>query len=157
MVVESKTRFAVSFGLRMAEELAAAQTLPVSSRLGPQIEWRLSNAEGGFKPYAAIVRHILGSAGGAEDPAAAEEPVETVEDAGDQAAGDAAAIAPAAPQVLVVTRLGVGGTCHVAYVDAAANDDADALAREAADALALDFDCGTDVAKPFGPFEAWGS
>lgn len=44
-------------------------------------------------------------------------------------------------QALVVTRIGDKDACHVAYVDAIANPDAIALAREAADGLARRFDC----------------
>lgn len=44
-------------------------------------------------------------------------------------------------QVLVVTRVGPGGSCHVAYVDALANIDANELARQAADLLSPEFDC----------------
>jgi hypothetical protein len=48
-------------------------------------------------------------------------------------------------QVLVVTRLGETGTvCHVGYVDALANPEANALAREIADGWAPGFVCGID-------------
>ena len=47
-------------------------------------------------------------------------------------------------EVLVVTRLGRGETCHVAYVDARANRNANRLAREAADRMARNFRCGID-------------
>jgi hypothetical protein len=52
--------------------------------------------------------------------------------------------------LLVVTRLPPGAVCPVAYVDAAANPNADELARQAADDLARDFKCGTDQAKVIG-------
>jgi hypothetical protein len=45
-------------------------------------------------------------------------------------------------RVLVVTRLGPGGVCHVGYVDARANPDANALARKIADESARTFKCG---------------
>lgn len=50
-------------------------------------------------------------------------------------------------QVLVVTRIARDGVCHVAYVDARANANANELARQAADTLAGNFDCrnGTPV------------
>jgi hypothetical protein len=47
-------------------------------------------------------------------------------------------------QMLVVTRLPPGPVCHVAYVDAQANPNANELARRAADRLARDFRCGAD-------------
>ncbi len=43
--------------------------------------------------------------------------------------------------VLVVTQLGAGQTCHVAYVDAGANKNANALARAEADKAGA-IDCG---------------
>jgi hypothetical protein len=48
-------------------------------------------------------------------------------------------------QVLVVTRLGPGGVCHVGYVDALANANANALARTIADERARTFDCANDM------------
>lgn len=47
-------------------------------------------------------------------------------------------------QILVVTRIEPGNTCHVAYIDARANANANALAREAAENLIPDFECARD-------------
>ena len=125
MIAEGDLRFFVSYGFGAPEEKAAGQTLPPFNTLGPRIEWRLSNAEGAWKPFATILRyHVEREAG---------------EDEG---------------EVLVVTRLAPGATCHVAYVDARANADANILAREAADELARDFDCA-DEPEIVGEFEAW--
>jgi hypothetical protein len=44
----------------------------------------------------------------------------------------------------VVTRLPPGVVCHVGYVDALANVNANELAREIADKHARDFICGKD-------------
>jgi hypothetical protein len=55
-----------------------------------------------------------------------------------------------AKPLLVVSRLPPGAVCPVAYVDAAANPNADELARQAADELARDFKCGTDQVKVIG-------
>jgi hypothetical protein len=52
--------------------------------------------------------------------------------------------------LLVVSRLPPGAVCPVAYVDAAANPNADELARQAADELARNFKCGTDQVKVIG-------
>jgi hypothetical protein len=52
--------------------------------------------------------------------------------------------------MLVVTKLPPGAVCPVAYVDAAANANADELARQAADQIARDFKCGTDQPKVLG-------
>jgi hypothetical protein len=57
---------------------------------------------------------------------------------------------PIAKPMLVVTRLPPGPVCHVAYIDAKANPDANALARNAADAAARDFRCGKDAVKVIG-------
>ena len=54
-------------------------------------------------------------------------------------------------QVLVITRLGPGGqTCHIGYVNASINPDANTIAREVADNLARAFDCAKDNALEFG-------
>jgi hypothetical protein len=55
-----------------------------------------------------------------------------------------------AKPMLVVTKLPPGAVCPVAYVDAAANPNADELARQAADQIARDFKCGTDQPKVLG-------
>ena len=47
-------------------------------------------------------------------------------------------------RVLVVTRLGAGGVCHVGYVDALANPDGNMLARRIADEKARAFRCNKD-------------
>ena len=49
-----------------------------------------------------------------------------------------------AGQVLVVTRLGPGGVCHVGYVDGRANPNANELAVQIADQHARTFKCGKD-------------
>jgi hypothetical protein len=43
--------------------------------------------------------------------------------------------------VLVISKIGASESCHVAYVDALANEDAIALARRIADSKARSFDC----------------
>ncbi len=45
-------------------------------------------------------------------------------------------------EVLVVSRIAEGESCHVAYVDALANPDAIVMARTIADEKATTFDCG---------------
>jgi hypothetical protein len=47
-------------------------------------------------------------------------------------------------EVLVVTRLGPEGVCHVGYVDGRQNTDATTLARAIADRHARAFRCGKD-------------
>jgi hypothetical protein len=54
-------------------------------------------------------------------------------------------------QVLVITKLGgPGQVCHIGTVDARANPDANAIAREVADNGAADFDCGRDSSLQYG-------
>jgi hypothetical protein len=57
---------------------------------------------------------------------------------------------PIAKPMLIVTRLPPGPVCHMAYIDVAANPDANELARKAADEIARDFKCGTDAVKVIG-------
>ena len=125
MVAEGDLRFFVSYGFGAPDEKAATQTLPPFNRLGPRIEWRLSNESGGFRPFATILRFFTSRETG-EDEA----------------------------EVLVVTRLEESATCHVAYIDATANENANEMARAAADELARGFDCA-DEPEIVGDFEAW--
>jgi len=131
MVAESDLRMMVSYGLTSTEEKAASQTLPPFNHLGEKIEWRLSNASGGYKPFAAIVRYVT----------AAPEPEEGKEKG-------------PAGEVLVVTRIEPGATCQIAWIDALANPDANELARKAADEKAPDFECESEP-EIIGKFAAW--
>jgi hypothetical protein len=124
MVRESQQRFRVSYGLTSTTEKAAEETLPPANRLGEEIEWRVSNAEGSYKPFATILKFYVQGEGETEG------------------------------QVLVVTKVSPGATCHVAYVDAVANKDAEALAQKTADERAAGFDC-TKAPEIVGEFGAW--
>ena len=124
MVTEGDLRFSLIYGF--GAEMADGQTLGPFNRLGEKLEWRLSNALGRWMPIATIVRYHTA------DP-------ETGEDKN---------------QVLVVTQLVEGNTCHIAYIDALANPNANELARQAADESG-DFDCQSDEVKTIGKFEAW--
>ena len=57
---------------------------------------------------------------------------------------------PNTKAMLAVTRLPPGAVCHVAYVDAVANPNANELARQAADQFARGFNCGKDEVKVIG-------
>lgn len=131
MIAERDRHFMVSFGLTSTIEPAAKQTLPPHNQLGGRIEWRISNASGAYKPFAAIVPYLT-------DP---PKP---------------AASKGAAPQgrILVVTRIEMGKTCQIAWIDAVANPDAEELARKTADEKAPDFDCANDP-EIVGKFAAW--
>ncbi len=107
----------VSYGPRANTQPAATQTLASFNGQGKTVEWRGERgADGVVKPYATIMRWSTAVLG----------------DAYEQVKG----------QVLVVTRLGPGGVCHVGYVDARANTDANALAQKIADENARTFKCG---------------
>lgn len=125
LVSEGDLRFSLRFGFNIDKE-PRGQTLGPFNHLGAKLEWRLSNAMGRWMPIATIVRYHTA------DP-------ETGKDKG---------------QVLVVTQLVEGNTCHIAYIDALANSDANALAREVADASG-DFNCASEEIQTIGKFGAW--
>ncbi|MEQ9634932.1 MAG: hypothetical protein RLW68_02480 [Devosia marina] len=126
MVQEGDLRFSLSYGFEPDENGVGFQTLPPFNYLGAKLEWRLSNALGRWFPIATIVRYHTAHP-------------ETGEDYG---------------QVLVVSQIAEGNNCHIAYVDARANANANELAREAAD-KAGDFDCMTDEIEIIGAFGAY--
>jgi hypothetical protein len=111
-------RMYVSFGARAADEPAAGQTFPAFNNMYKgTIEWRLERRpDGTQRPFATIVRWNI-----------------KIDDESRVSRG----------RVLVVTRLG-RDVCHVGYVDALANPDANALARKIADEKARTFDCEKD-------------
>ena len=112
-------RMKVSFGRNAAREPAARETFPrFNSAYKGTIEWRIETPEGG-KPraFATILRWNV-----------------KLEDDEKDTTG----------RVLVVTRLGPGGVCHVGYVDARANPNANELAQQLADQKARGFKCGAD-------------
>jgi hypothetical protein len=57
---------------------------------------------------------------------------------------------PKSLQLLVVMRLPPGQVCKVAYIDRAANGNADELARKAADEVAPNFKCRTEKVQILG-------
>jgi hypothetical protein len=114
-VAEGDLRYLVSFGADAASEIAAGQTLPQFNRINTTLEWRLATnpADGRRYPVATILRYFTDNGGGREG------------------------------QVLVVTKLGGSGqVCHIGYVDALLNPDANVLARQVAEAGAAQFVCG---------------
>lgn len=125
MIAEGDLRFFVSYGLASLDEKAREQTLPPFNSLGPKIEWRLSNVDGGYKSFATILRYFVQREEGEPEG-----------------------------QILVVTKIEPGATCQVAWIDALANPDANALAQKTADDMAPDFDCAKEP-KIVGKFEAW--
>ncbi len=112
-------RMQVSFGRNASREPAARQTFPrFNSAYKGTIEWRIETPPSG-KPraFATVLRWNV-----------------KLEDDERDTTG----------RVLVVTRLGPGGICHVGYVDARANPNANELAQQIADDKARGFKCGSD-------------
>ena len=113
-------RMAVSFLGSGKEEAAKFETFPAFNDVyAGRIEWRLKAGTA----FATILRWNVMT----------QKDIETAK-------------SPSKPsgRVLVVTRLGPGGSCHVGYVDAVANADANEIARTLADEKAQGFKCGTD-------------
>ena len=112
-------RVQVSFGPNAGRELAARQTFPAfNSVYQGTVEWRLeAQPNGKSRAFATILRWNV-----------------KLENDERETTG----------RVLVVTRLGPGGVCHVGYVDARANPNANELAQKLADQRARDFKCGAD-------------
>ncbi|WP_223970286.1 hypothetical protein [Bradyrhizobium sp. RD5-C2] len=126
LINEGDLREVVSVGRNRAaaarEPAAQAWFGPFSST-GDTVEWRAA----GGKPFAIIQRWQI--ADNSEQ---------------DKKGG------PVSRAMLAVTRLPPGEVCHVAYVDVAANPNANELARQAADDFARDFKCGADQVKTIG-------
>lgn len=136
---EGDLRQFIAYGAKAREQRAATQTLgPFNSifkegqgRDRTVIQWRGTMQGATFVPFATIVRYHI--------------------DTGDAGAGDRKR-----SQILVVTKLTAPDSaeaCHVAYIDAIANTDANALANTAADEMARRFDCRKEpsvVGKPGG-------
>ncbi|WP_407155471.1 hypothetical protein [Bradyrhizobium sp. STM 3557] len=119
-------RQTVSIGHTLAEaakEPAAEAWFAPFNSAAPRIEWRMAGSE----PIAIIQRWQLAD--------------QTDQDKNGR---------PRDKALLIVTRLSPGGVCHVAYVDAAANPNANELARKAADESARSFTCGKDQVKVIG-------
>ena len=115
-VAEGDLRMFVSYGEGAPDEMAAHQTLAPFNTINSKLEWRLRKVKGGWEPFATILRFFTQVGDGSEPDG----------------------------QILVVTKLEPGNTCHVAYIDARLTKDANVVARQFADGLAPVFDCNTD-------------
>ncbi len=126
LIAEDDLRETVSVGrdrAAAAKEPAAEAWFAPFNSTEHKVEWRTANG----KPFAIIQRwHIADGSDLDKDGR------------------------PNTKAMLMVTRLPPGAVCHVAYVDAKANPDANELARNAADELARDFQCGKDQVKIVG-------
>ncbi|WDR04418.1 hypothetical protein PSQ90_08635 [Devosia rhodophyticola] len=124
-VAEGDLRFMVSYGFKAPDEFAATQTPPPFNHPGTKLEWRLSNASGDFRPIATILRFFVDDQESEKDK-----------------------------QVLVITQLVPGNSCHIGYVDASSISNANIAARAIAD-TAGNFDCRQDQPEFSSPFTAW--
>ena len=129
-------RMYVTYGSGKQKDLAASQTFPgFNDVYEGTVEWRIEKTDGKARPFATILRWNVVTP---DDREKATGPIKST------------------GRVLVVTRLGPGGTCHVGYVDAKANPDANELARRIADEKARTFKCGKDKAIVSGKVSAPG-
>jgi hypothetical protein len=118
-------RMHVTYGPWKKGNIALAQTLSgFNSVYEGTVEWRIEKKPGGTgRPFATILRWNVVTGRDSEN---ATGPIKST------------------GRILVVTRLGPDGVCHVGYVDARANPDANELARKIADEHARTFKCGKD-------------
>lgn len=119
-VAEGDLRYFIGYGPNGLNQRAFSQTLAPFNRVNNVVELR--QYEGENEPYAAILRYYTDSGMG-----------------DDNAKGE----------VLVVTKLYGGEACHMAYIDARANPNANELAREIADGDE-GFDCLKDDPQVIG-------
>jgi hypothetical protein len=124
-LIAGDQRMFVTYGSRQKDDLASSQTFPGFNNVYEgTVEWRIEKKpDGTARPFATILRWNVVTARDSEN---ATGPITST------------------GRVLVVTRLGPDGVCHVGYVDARANPDANELARKIADEHARTFKCGQD-------------
>ena len=126
VIAEDDLREVVSVGrnrVAAAREPAAQVWFHPFNSSAHTVEWRAADG----KPFAIIQRSHIADNGDLDKSGR-----------------------PTDKPMLAVTRLPPGPVCHVAYVDAQANRDANELARKAADEFARGFQCGKDEVKVIG-------
>jgi hypothetical protein len=122
-------RVFVSYGPDAANEIAWQQSLPSRNETGETLEWIFSGPpEEASQPVATVLRYFI----------------------------DHSEIRGPDEQVLVVTKLEPGNTCHVAYIDGRRNAQANEMARQAAQELVPDWDCAGMQAQPYGTMGVTG-
>ena len=123
---EEDLRLSITYRQDGVAQTSTRQTLPSFNTIWQDnkpavMEWRaLRHGNGQLVPFATILRYYTDK--GTEDPGARG-------------------------QILVITRLAPDDACHVGYVDALANKDANRLARRVADLMAPEFDCASGTAR----------
>ncbi|MBR0696303.1 hypothetical protein [Bradyrhizobium lablabi] len=126
LVSEDDLREVVSVGRNRqaaAKEPAAQAWFGPFSSTAHTVEWRIADG----RPFAIIQRWLIAD--------------NSEQDKDGR---------PSTKAMLAVTRLPPGQVCHVAFVDVAANPDANELARQAADNFARAFKCGKDEVRTIG-------
>jgi hypothetical protein len=124
----SHTRLFVSFRFSKSQ---VAKDVVAAWSAGKTLEWRGPKTNKGFQPYAAILRLLM------KDPES-----ETRE-----ADGEVLALIRVDPRE--------AEACAMAFIDARANKDANALARVTADGLGPEFDCRSDKPQVAGARTRW--
>ncbi len=126
-LAESDLRQFVSFG-PVADPEAFSDGFGEFNHINHVVEWRLKDG----KPYATILRWFVDTYDEAQDK---------------EVEGQVLVISTVAqPDAPEAGRI----SCHVGYVDALANKNANALAREVADTMAEGFVCGDQRPEYFG-------
>jgi hypothetical protein len=125
-VDDGDARVSVTYGIDLDEPAEADrkfESFGSFNSVNDVVEWRFRDDINGGRPYAAILRWL----------------VSVRRDSGGDIAWDTG-------QVLVVSRVADADRpgCVVGYVDALVNPGANGMAREIADTLAADFQCGVD-------------
>lgn len=127
-VAEDDLRTFVAIGfnrLHAKDQPAASQGFGPFNSVHDTLEWRIDSKT--KKPFATIQRwYIADNANTDKDGR------------------------PSTVGLLVVTRIPAGPSCHVAYIDVASNENANALAQKAADEIARNFDCKKDAVQFVG-------
>lgn len=123
-VVQDDQRMSVGYG-DVDPKSMRWESFQGFNRVNETVEWRLKSTRGEMQPFVTIHRWFVSHDVG-------ELPVLVVSSV-------------AGPES--------GQSCPVGYVDAAANEEANKLAREVADTVALDFICGEDEARFHGKTE----
>jgi hypothetical protein len=123
-VVENDLRFAIGYGPGGRDQRSFHQSLAPFNTINDTLELR--QRAGADAPHASILRYYTEGAIDNETGRLRER-----------------------GEILVVTKIDGAKACHLAYVDAAANPDANRLAQEAADS-GDGFDCEKDEPKRVG-------
>jgi hypothetical protein len=144
-VDDGDSRVSVTYGIdpdEPAETDRKFESFTSFNSVNDVVEWRFRDDVNDGRPYAAILRWL----------------VSVRRDSGSDIEWNTG-------QVLVVSRVADDDSpgCVVGYVDALVNPDANGMAREIADTMAADFQCGVDEPAYHGetgrlsgqPMRAW--